>query len=144
MIEENKIKSKAVMDFANMVVGAFQSGFVDKDLTVYDLFQSARNHVKDNYNVDTDPMVGDEAVQAGFNGETKSQWISVEDELPESYGNRYCTGTSPMVDVYTDDERWTDCYYDYDGDCFRHPDMDCIVRDVTHWMPLPKPPTGDK
>lgn len=76
--------------------------------------------------------------------ETESPWISVEDELPESYGNRYCTGTSPMVDVYADDERWTDCYYDYDSACFRCPDMDCIVIDVTHFMYVPKPPTGEK
>jgi hypothetical protein len=43
------IRAKAVMHFAEMCRGAYLDGFVSAELTIYDLYQSARNHVKDNY-----------------------------------------------------------------------------------------------
>jgi predicted signal transduction protein with EAL and GGDEF domain len=58
------IRAYAVMSFANMTKQAYISNFVPGDLTVYDVYQSARNHVKDNYQVDTDPWTGIEADKA--------------------------------------------------------------------------------
>lgn len=43
------IRAKAVMHFAEVCRGAYLDGFVSAELTIYDLYQSARNHVKDNY-----------------------------------------------------------------------------------------------
>ena len=51
--ENDKHKARVVMDFANMHVGAFDSGFVDGNtLTVYDVHRSAQNYVKDTFNVE--------------------------------------------------------------------------------------------
>ncbi|MCT8871596.1 hypothetical protein [Shewanella xiamenensis] len=60
----NETRAKAVMNFAEVNRGAYLSGFVTADLTVYDVYQSARNHVKDNYGYDTKPWVGDDADKA--------------------------------------------------------------------------------
>lgn len=49
----NDIKAAAVMHFAEMNRGAYSSGFIPAHLTVYDVYQSARNHVKDNYSYET-------------------------------------------------------------------------------------------
>jgi len=58
------IRAKAVMNFAEVNRGAYLSGFVTADLTVYDVYQSARNHVKDNYGYDTKPWDDDDATTA--------------------------------------------------------------------------------
>lgn len=52
------IRAKAVMNFAEVNRGAYLSGFVTAELTVYDVYQSARNHVKDNYGYETSPWDG--------------------------------------------------------------------------------------
>ncbi len=55
--ELNIIKTKAIMDFANMHVGAFDSGFVDGNtLTVYDVHRSAQNYVLDTYKVNVQSL----------------------------------------------------------------------------------------
>ncbi|MDP2715505.1 hypothetical protein [Rheinheimera sp.] len=46
-----EVSAKAVMNFADVIRGAHLSGFVPADLNVYDVYQTARNHVKDNYGV---------------------------------------------------------------------------------------------
>lgn len=46
-----EIRAQAVINFADMIRGAYLSGFVPSDLNVYDVYQSARNHVKDNYKI---------------------------------------------------------------------------------------------
>ena len=57
-IKESKAnKAKIVMDFANMHVGAFDSGFVDGNtLTVYDVHRSAQNYVKDTFQVNVQSL----------------------------------------------------------------------------------------
>jgi hypothetical protein len=60
----NRISAKAVMNFAEVNRGAYQSGFVSPELTVYDVYQFARNHVKDNYGYETKPWTGDDADKA--------------------------------------------------------------------------------
>ncbi|MEJ6520286.1 hypothetical protein PQI64_11075 [Shewanella bicestrii] len=60
----NGVSAKAVMNFAEVNRGAYQSGFVSPELTVYDVYQFARNHVKDNYGYETKPWTGDDADKA--------------------------------------------------------------------------------
>jgi len=75
------------------------------------------------------------------------EWISVEDRLPEEHD---------IVDVYCSDGRNTEIEF-YDGG-FYGPEQDfsvddcgygCLsntdlINDVTHWMPLPEPPTDTR
>lgn len=53
-LSPSNIQAEAVMSFVNMIRGAFSSGFVDNNPTVYDIYRSAQNHVKDNYGIDTE------------------------------------------------------------------------------------------
>jgi hypothetical protein len=58
------IRAYAVMDFAGACRGAYLTGLVPTELTIYDLYQTARNHVKDNYNHESMPWSGDDAEKA--------------------------------------------------------------------------------
>lgn len=50
---ENKIKSDAILSFVNMMIGAFDAGFVDENNpTLAEVYQVARNYVKDTYGVE--------------------------------------------------------------------------------------------
>lgn len=77
-------------------------------------------------------------------------WISVKDRLPDENVPVWCCSDSlhPFIGgyVYVDNEgyAWTNCYrsfYFHDGkwkaDDFEWDDQ----YDVTHWQPLPTPPT---
>ncbi len=55
------VSAKAVMDFAELPRETYLSGGVTAELTVYDVYQSARNHVKANYGYDTQPWDDDDA-----------------------------------------------------------------------------------
>lgn len=70
-------------------------------------------------------------------------WISVEDRLP---------APDDIVDIFIPrtGERWTDYKYlrnvcgKYGNDFFDPIDDGlCVVRDATHWMLRPEPPTGE-
>lgn len=50
----NQIKSTAVMDFVNMIVGAYDANFIDNHPTVYDIYRSAQVHIKDRYGAETE------------------------------------------------------------------------------------------
>ena len=57
-----------------------------------------------------------------------SEWISVEDRLPEdAYFVLAFEDTGLMRVVCFYDNRWED-------------NLDYVIEGVTHWMPLPKPP----
>ena len=44
----------AVMNFVDVQIGAFESGFIDSsDLTLFQMHQYSRQHVKDNYEMET-------------------------------------------------------------------------------------------
>ncbi|HGF7398995.1 TPA: hypothetical protein AB5B32_001352 [Vibrio cholerae] len=51
---EKNIRASAVMDFVDMIRGAYDSGFIDNHPTNYDIYRSAQMHVKDRYGVETD------------------------------------------------------------------------------------------
>lgn len=59
-----------------------------------------------------------------------SEWISVEDRLPEFVGE-YITfdGISPYISSYYGNGEWES--------------PDANDPNITHWMPLPEPPKGE-
>lgn len=58
------IRAKAVMNFAELPRDVYLSGGVTAELTVYDVYQLARYHVKANYGYDTQPWDDDGATTA--------------------------------------------------------------------------------
>lgn len=51
-INTDIIQSLAVMDFVNMSIQAFEHGSIEEpSLTLVDLYQTARNHVKSRYSI---------------------------------------------------------------------------------------------
>lgn len=73
-----------------------------------------------------------------------SEWISVNDKLPEEKKPVLVTWISIKGDIHSDavaaiiSGRW----YWWEGNVDDTLDFDakCIFVEVTHWMPLPKPP----
>ena len=64
-----------------------------------------------------------------------SEWISVEDRLPDVIGCYLVCSYELHARVvgwtfFNSQKRWTSNKGDY--------------KDVTHWMPLPKPPTTEE
>jgi hypothetical protein len=54
---KDETKSAAIMNFVDLMIGALESGFVEKNNpTLAEIHQVARNHIKDNYNVQYDPI----------------------------------------------------------------------------------------
>ncbi len=71
----------------------------------------------------------------------ENEWIKVEDRLPEKDGN------SSIMCVVFDKYNGVICrpYNEYhkvwDDEDFDDTYTDAIGGNITHWMPLPKPPT---
>ncbi|WP_283119615.1 DUF551 domain-containing protein [Neisseria elongata] len=65
----------------------------------------------------------------------QSEWISVEERLPETEGYVIVAWANGYVEL----SRCTRDKYSHGGSW--HPDF--IPDDITHWQPLPKPPKGD-
>ena len=63
-----------------------------------------------------------------------NSWISVEDKLPDTTTVLGCNieGFVATVLYMSNAKRWTIA-----------PNLS-VIMDVTHWMPLPKPPKGDE
>lgn len=64
-----EVSAKAVMGFAEIIRGAYSSGFSPAALTVYDVYQAARNHVFSSYETEA-PIWNDEDADAAKNGLT--------------------------------------------------------------------------
>ena len=65
-----------------------------------------------------------------------SEWISVDDRLPEEESNYIVY----YKHAFCDDENHVGiCVCFYDGNEFQ---MDSLHK-VTHWIPLPNPPKGE-
>ncbi|MCL1088026.1 hypothetical protein L2744_00065 [Shewanella profunda] len=60
----NHVRAKAVMNFAELPRDVYLSGTVTAELTVYDVYQLARYHLKANYGYDTQPWDDDDATTA--------------------------------------------------------------------------------
>ena len=75
----------------------------------------------------------------------QSEWISVEERLPDcEYGSeteallfRLKTGTVE-AGYFGTGGRFRDKYFR----CYHHASEGWDAKDVTHWMPLPEPPTN--
>ena len=70
----DKEKAEAIMGLVELMVGAFVSGFVDKNNpTISEIYRIAQVHVKDNYNADYPSIIeaygAETAVKLGFNVE---------------------------------------------------------------------------
>ena len=68
-----------------------------------------------------------------------SNWINVKDRLPDIPKNDFASDY-----VLFHDEKAGDCsaYYDANGGWCEA--RECVpLRNVTHWMPMPEPPTED-
>lgn len=58
MINVDDIKAEAVEDFVGLIIRAFESGFVDSNtLTLAQLHEIARNHIRDSYGIETPDIV---------------------------------------------------------------------------------------
>ena len=83
-----------------------------------------------------------------------SEWISVEDGLPKtepntdgvvcavvcSLGNVYRARYMHDVDIGVDTKYWSEFAVNYNGKEYEHYE---INAKITHWMPLPEPPTKE-
>lgn len=76
-----------------------------------------------------------------------TEWISVEDRLPDEDGKYLCCRSNKYIGIYsfTQNLRKVDKYdfagknrkgwYDYDSEWGY-----CEIHSITHWMPLPELP----
>ena len=70
------------------------------------------------------------------NGVTVQEWISVDERLPKEKANCIVY----YKHAFCDDENHVGiCVCFYDGEEFN---LDCLHK-VTHWMPIPQPPTAE-
>lgn len=68
-----------------------------------------------------------------------SEWIKISDSLPK---NGQCVSISDGV--LTGVWRYSGWWPDFDGKgCASTSDPRQLIRNITHWMPLPEPPKGD-
>lgn len=88
MSEENKIKpinqvkAEAVMEFVNHMIGAFESGFVDKNNpTLSEIYRCAQNHVLDNYLTETKNIIELWGVDVATDCGLSIKPITIGDEL---------------------------------------------------------------
>ena len=115
----------------------------------------------------------DESDQEAVGGIKMSKWVSVKDKMPEpeievfilALRNGYEVLTTAMYEdgtISTDDSAWNwyDLDFDYDEERdvylipegwweYRHYNPDDVYNnvvddEVTHWLPLPEPPTAEK
>lgn len=75
-----------------------------------------------------------------------SEWISVKDKLPQKYDRVLVTDGKQVCLHYKQsgvnfaDARGHDLYCSCD---LNHDRCDFVEGQITHWMPLPKPPEGE-
>lgn len=85
-----------------------------------------------------------EALKEAIEWGSSSRWISIQDRLPiGDHADMWCLVASINEEGEHDIESATyfkaDGYFAKTGDC-----ISPIVGEVTHWMPLPEPPKGEK
>lgn len=54
----DQMKADAIMEFVNMMIGAYDSGFTDRaNCTLEEVYQVARNYIKDVHHVEAPHIV---------------------------------------------------------------------------------------
>ncbi|MGD8172161.1 hypothetical protein ACQEXU_10905 [Vibrio sp. TRT 21S02] len=87
---ENNVKASAVMNFVETIRGAYGAGFIDNNPTVYDIYRSAQNHVKDNYGIDTenwDDELAKESRAAGELERLRKELVKIDPKLLDVEGS---------------------------------------------------------
>lgn len=70
-VNYDELKACAVMNFVNVIRGAYEAGFSNNHPTTYDIYRFAQLHVKDNYSVKTENW-DDESAKASRNDDHDS------------------------------------------------------------------------
>ena len=70
-----------------------------------------------------------------------SEWIKCSDRLPkiEEWRSTFIVYGSPKCGSHCNDFQVMEAYYRREDKCWEFGEYDCPIN-VTHWMPLPKPP----
>ena len=63
------------------------------------------------------------------------EWISVQDRDPEKSGHYLASDGDDVAELYFESRRKVNLWLEIDGKSSEP------IDDITHWMPLPKPPT---
>ena len=71
------------------------------------------------------------------NGVTVQEWISVKDRLPEAGGYVVCIAKRNPF------SRFIPIVARIEKNGWVNPITEQYISEVTHWMPLPKPPKGE-
>lgn len=84
---ERNVKASAVMEFVEMIRGAYYANFIDNHPTVYDIYRAAQMHVKDRYGVDTKDW-NDELAEES----RKNSFESAIQNISSKYGDNWYDG----------------------------------------------------
>lgn len=71
------------------------------------------------------------------NGVTVQEWISVDDELPETGGYVVCIAKRNPF------SRFMPMVARIEKNGWANPITEQYISEVTHWMPMPNPPKGE-
>jgi len=96
-----------------------------KEYVIEKYFKYVKRQEDDNYELLVEDFI------AGYQA-AAPQWISVKDRLPE--------WDDEAMSVLISGNSWHDYDVAYFGPTTWHDKYDDVVKGVTHWMPLPKPP----
>lgn len=89
---EKQVRASAVMEFANLIRGAYLHGFIDNNPTVYDVYRSAQNHVKDNFGIDTENWDDSSARKSRLGNEELNELRKENEALKVAYGDNWYDG----------------------------------------------------
>lgn len=84
---ERNVKASAVMEFVDMIRGAYEANFIDNHPTVYDIYRTAQMHVKDRYGVDTKDWDDELAEES-----RKNSFESAIQNISSKYGDNWYDG----------------------------------------------------
>ncbi len=136
----SKLSHGAITDFRDTADGY---GFNDIIKVVYYAMSKYRLHIIKKYSNQSKDEIQQRDLTIQELSEqliesNQSKWISVEDRLPEKNQDVLTFDSEGYIDV---------CVYEFreDGNVFMVTDTCSVLKNVTHWQPLPQPPlTNDK
>jgi hypothetical protein len=78
------------------------------------------------------PAIVKRAIEEAPTVQVIGEWISVEERLPEEYGNVLCYSDDAFIGLYVYNPKYKLFNVSFDN-------VDCAIA-VDYWMPLPQPP----